>query len=256
MRTLAIAVLAVGVLGCGNPSSPRPGAASPEPALGGSLTVFAAASLAEALTDDKTQLLSVNRDLRLSFSFAGSQQVVAQVQAGAPADVAATADEASMQRLVSGNLVETPTTIARNLLEVVVAPGNPRKVRGLADLGRADLRVVLEDPAVPAGRYARQALDRKGLTVTPVSLELDVKSALQKVEGGEADAAIVYVTDVRSAGRRVTGVAIPADQNVVATYQAAVVRATAHAAAARAFVAQLQSGFGQQALRARGFSSP
>lgn len=253
---MAAAVGAIALLGCGSPGAGAPGGASPGAGLRGSLTVFAAASLTEALADDRGRLLSANRGLDVRFSFAGSQQLVAQIQAGAPADVVATADEATMQRLVAGNLVETPTTIAHNHLQVVVARGNPRSVRGLADLGRADLRVVLEDPAVPAGRYARQALERQGTKVTPVSLELDVKSAVQKVESGEADAAIVYVTDVRSAGSRVTGVAIPADQNVVATYQAAVVRATANVTAARAFVIQLESGTGQEALRARGFASP
>jgi molybdate transport system substrate-binding protein len=219
------------------------------------VTVFAAASLTEAFTDDKNRLTTANPGLTLTYSFAGSQQLVAQLQSGAPADVVATADQANMQKLVDANLVEAPRDFARNLLEIVVAPGNPKGVRGLSDLARSDLKVVLEDASVPAGKYGRQALQRQGVTVNPVSLELDVKSELQTVETGEADAGIVYVTDVKSAGSKAAGVAIPAEQNVVATYPVAVVTATTNHAAAQAFVDQLLSGAGQDALKARGFLS-
>jgi molybdate transport system substrate-binding protein len=220
------------------------------------VTVFAAASLTEAFTDDKNHLAPANPGLTVAYSFAGSQQLVAQIQSGAPADVVATADEANMQKLVAATLVETPRAFAANLLEIVVARGNPKGVRGLADLARSDLRVVLEDPSVPAGKYGRQALDTQGVKVNPVSLELNVKSELRKVETGEADAGIVYVTDVKSAGSKAAGVPIPAEQNVVATYPVAVVRATRNHAAAQAFVDQLLSGTGQDALKARGFLSP
>ena len=220
------------------------------------MTVFAAASLAEAFTDDKNYLAAASPDLSVNYSFAGSQQLVAQIQSDAPADVVATADQGTMQKLVAANLVETPRTFARNLLEIVVAAGNPKGVRGLSDLARSDLKVVLEDPSVPAGKYGRQALDKQGVKVNPVSLELNVKSELRKVETGEADAGIVYVTDVKSAGSKAAGVAIPEEQNVVATYPVAVVRATTNHAAAEAFVDQLLSGTGQDALTARGFLSP
>jgi molybdate transport system substrate-binding protein len=243
------------VAACGS-TSPGAAVATPSPKLSGSLTVFAAASLTEAFTDDKNRLTTANPLLSVTYSFAGSQQLVAQIQSGAPADVVATADATNMQKLVAANLVETPKDFARNLLEIVVAPGNPRGVKGLTDLARADLKVVLEDPSVPAGKYGRQALDRQGVKISPVSLELDVKSELQKVETGEADAGIVYVTDVKSAGTRATGVAIPAEQNVVATYPVAVVKATANHALAQVFVDQLITGTGQDALKARGFLSP
>jgi molybdate transport system substrate-binding protein len=241
---------------CGGSTSPGSVAATPSPRLSGSVTVFAAASLTEAFTDDKDHLAAANPGLTVTYSFAGSQQLVAQIQSGAPADVVATADETNMQKLVAANLVETPGIFARNLLEIVVASGNPKGVKGLPDLARSDLRVVLEDPAVPAGKYGRVALDKQGVKVNPVSLELNVKSELEKVERGEADAGIVYVTDVKSAGSKATGVTIPPDQNVVATYPVAVVRATTNRAAARAFVDQLISGTGQDVLQARGFLSP
>lgn len=244
------------MVACGSSTSGVPATATPLPKLAGSITVFAAASLTEAFTDDKTQLTRASPGFNITYSFAGSQQLVAQVEAGAPADVVATADEASMQKLLAANLVEVPKDFAANLLEIVVAKGNPRRVKKLADLSRADLKVVLADPSVPAGRYGRRALDRLGVKVTPVSLELDVKSELQKVEAGEADAGIVYVTDVKSAGARATGVEIPIDQNIVATYPVSVVKATGNHALAQAFVDQLISGTGQDALEARGFLSP
>ncbi|MDQ6746848.1 MAG: molybdate ABC transporter substrate-binding protein [Candidatus Dormibacteraeota bacterium] len=254
----ATAALGAGsvLAGCGSAASQSPAAATPARRLSGPVIVFAAASLTEALADDKRQLVSANPGLLITYSFAGSQQLVAQIQSGAPADVVATADQASMQTLVAGNLVETPRVFARNLLEIAVAPGNPKGVKALSDLARSNLRVVLEDPSVPAGKYGRQALDKQGVHVSPVSLELDVKSELQKVESGEADAGIVYATDVRSAGARATGVAIPPGQNVVATYPVAVVKAAGNHPLAQAFVDQLVSGTGQDALRARGFLAP
>ena len=256
-RSLPAALgLSLLLAGCGASAPSGPAAATPSPKLSGSAIVFAAASLTEAFTDDKNRLTTANPGLTVTYSFAGSQQLVAQIQSGAPADVVATADEANMQKLVAANLVETPEDFAKNLLEIVVAAGNPKGVKGLADLARSDLKVVLADPSVPAGKYARQALDRHGVKVNPVSLELDVKSELQKVEMGEADAGIVYVTDVQSAGARATGVAIPTNQNVVANYPVAVVKATPNRALAQAFADQLVSGTGQDALRARGFLSP
>jgi molybdate transport system substrate-binding protein len=220
------------------------------------LTVFAAASLTEAFTDERAQLVGASPGLRIAFSFAGSQQLVAQVESGAPADVVATADETSMGKLVTANLVDAPRDFARNRLEIVAAPGNPKRIRSLSDLSRPDLKVVLEDPSVPAGRYGRQVLDRQGVKVNPVSLELDVKSELEKVETGEADAGIVYVTDITSAGSRVSSVVIPADQNVIATYPVAVVRASTNGALAQAFVDQLLSRTGQETLISRGFLAP
>ena len=255
-RAASALLLGAALAACGAGSTAPSPSVTPAGALTGPVTVFAAASLTEAFNDDRARLVAGNPTLALSFSFAGSQQLVAQVIGGAPADVVATADPGTMQKMVSVGAVEAPQTFARNDLEIVVAPGNPKRVKGLADLARGDLRVVLADPAVPAGKYARQALDRQGLSVSPVSLELDVKSELQKVVGGEADAGIVYVTDVKSAASRASGVAIPPDQNVVTMYPVAVVRASAHHAAAQAFVDQLLSGAGRDALRAQGFLSP
>ena len=217
------------------------------------ITVFAAASLTEAFSAASSALPQV----RPTFSFAGSQQLVTQLSQGARADVVATADEASMQRLVDARLVELPVPFARTTLVIAVAPGNPKALTGLADLTRPDLDVVLADPSVPAGRYTRQVLDRAGVRVTPRSLELDVKATLAKVESGAADAAIVYATDVRGRNGRATAVAFPeADDPAVAVgYHIAVVSATGRRAAAQAFVAAAVGGPVRDVLVASGFAA-
>jgi molybdate transport system substrate-binding protein len=206
------------------------------------VTVVAAASLTEAFQDLGGA----------TFSFAGSQQLVAQVEAGAPVDVVATADDEAMDRLVRSGLVDRPRNFAGNRLAIAVEAGNPDRIAGLADLARPGLKVVLPDPAVPAGRYARQVLDRAGVVVRPVSLELDVKAVAAKVTAGEADAGIVYVTDV-AAGARVE---IPDGVNVTARYPVAVVRGTGNRAGAEAFVDRLLGPEGRAALAARGFLVP
>jgi len=229
------------------------GALSPTAARG-SVTVFAAASLTESFTDVKPVLESANPGLTVTYSFAGSGALVTQVTQGAPADVIATADGASMQKLVDAGLVEPPTRFAQNKLEILVAPGNPKGVTGLADLARPDLTYVAEDESVPAGRYTAQALQAAGISASPVSKEADVKSAVGKVTSGEADVTVVYVTDVNAAGTKVLGVVIPDAQNVVATYPIAVVKATANHAAASAFVDAIVKGAGKDALKKHGFA--
>lgn len=194
--------------------------------------------------------------LELTFSFAGSGALVAQVQEGAPADVIATADLASMQKLVDLGLVGEPVVFARNRLAILVAPGNPHDIDGLADLADPELKVVLADESVPVGRYAAGALDKAEVEVAPVSKELDVKSTAAKVTSGEADAAIVYASDVTAAGDRGEGVAIPDEHNVVAEYPVAVVWSTGNTAGAEAYIEDLVSGEGHKALRARGFLAP
>jgi len=259
VATLAMAV-SLAAAGCGSsgdggtaaPTTSGEGGRASAP-LSGSLTVLAAASLTESLNDTKATLTAANPGLSITYSFAGSQQLVSQVIAGAPADVVATADEESMAKLTTAGLVDPPRVFAENKLAIVVAPGNPKGVNGLADLARENLKVVLADPSVPAGKYSRQALDRAGVTVAPVSLEVDVKSVLRRVTSGEADAGVVYVTDVASAGASVTGVDIPDDQNVIARYPAAIVRATGNRESAQAYLDELSVGAGQTALLAHGF---
>jgi molybdate transport system substrate-binding protein len=234
-------------------SSTSAASSSSAPTATGSLTVFAAASLTEAFNDEQATLKASAPGLTITYSFAGSGALVTQIQHGAPADVIATADTASMKKLTDAGLVETPTTFAHNKLQILVAPGNPLGIKALGDLARSGIKLVLCDESVPAGKYATQALAAAGVTVSPVSKELDVKAAVAKVTGGEADVSIVYVTDVTAAGSKGQGVEIPDAQNVVADYPIAVVKATKNPVAAGAFIDAIVKGSGQDALKKRGF---
>jgi molybdate transport system substrate-binding protein len=249
LLTLTFALVASACGSDGSPAATPTSTSTTSPALSGPLTVFAAASLTEGFGDVK----AANPAADITFNLAGSQALVTQLTQGASADVVATADEKSMQKLVDAGLVDTPETFATNALEIVVAPGNPKHVRTLADLARPDLLVVLEDPSVPAGSYSQEVLRRAGVTVRPRSLELDVKATLARVTSGEADAAIVYVTDVQAAGDKASGVTIPTADNIVARYPVARLKASRHRSAAAAFIADLRRGAGAKALRARGF---
>jgi len=217
------------------------------------LTVFAAASLSESF-----QVLAAAFEARththVTFSFGASSLLATQLQQGAPADVLATADEVTMARVA--DLVDAPRPFAHNRLEIAVEKNNPRHVAKLSDLARSDLAVVLAAEQVPVGKYAREALAEAGVSVTPRSLEPDVKAVLNKVALGEADAGIVYATDVRAAAGKVDGVEIPESQNVVATYPIAVVRRSGEAAGAKAFVDFVLSPRGREILARFGFAPP
>jgi len=262
-RFRVVAVLALSLLAtssaCGRDTK-APTAAPPTsvgatvaPKATGWVSVFAAASLTESFNDLQTSLKTSDPGLNITYSYGASGMLVAQVTQGAPADVIATADTATMKKLTDASLVEAPVTFAKNRLEILVAPGNPKGVKALPDLARGDLKVVLGDDTVPVGKYGAQALAAAGVTVKPVSKELDVKAAVAKVTSGEADASIVYVTDVDAAGSKGQGVDIPDTQNVIAEYPIAVVRSTKNHAAAAAFVDSVVKGAGHTALRRRGF---
>lgn len=239
-------VLALTLIACGSTSKTTASTRR-------SLTVFAAASLTESFTDVRETLKTDDPGLSIRYSFAGSGALVAQMRQGAPADVIATADISSMTRLTEAGLVEKPAVFARNKLEILVEPGNPKKIEKLADLARGDLKLVLEDDSVPAGKYAAQVLRAAGVTAGPMSEEPDVKSAVAKVTGGEADVTIVYVSDVKAAGSKGQGVEIAAPQNVTAEYPIAVVKASKNRAAAVAFVHAISARTGQDALAEHGF---
>jgi molybdate transport system substrate-binding protein len=223
----------------------------------GSLTIFAAASLTEAFDDAKADLETTAPDLSVTNNFAGSQALATQIEQGAPADVFASADEKNMQRLQDADLVDAPQVFARNKLQIAVQPGNPKNIQSLADLQEPGVILVLADASVPAGNYARQAFEKAGLPEPqPASNELDVRATMAKLTSGEADAVIVYVTDVKAAGDKVEGIDIPDEHNVIATYPIAVVKETGNRAAAEAYVEEMVSGSGQQALQAHGFLPP
>lgn len=252
---VALVVGAAFLAGCGSGG----GNATTSPsttALSGTVSVFAAASLTDAFNALGASFQRANSGITLKFDFAGTPTLVTQIEQGAPADVFASADTANMDRLKGdGFTAGSPQVFARNKLEIVVAPGNPRGITGLGDLAKPGVIYITEAPTVPAGKYALQALKMAGVTVTPKSLETDVKSVVSKIELGEADAGIVYTTDVTAAGSKVSGVPIPDAVNVIATYPIVVVNATFHAAAANAFIAFVLSAAGQAKLQSFGFLS-
>ncbi|MEK6208541.1 MAG: molybdate ABC transporter substrate-binding protein [Chloroflexota bacterium] len=225
--------------------------------LTGSITVFAGSSLTDAFKNAGDELTKANPDARLTFNFGSSSTLATQIINGAPADVFASADDANMQKVVDAKLTDGPApAFVSNRLQIAVAPGNPKKIAGLADLARPDVVLVLAAPTVPAGRYALEALTKAGVSAKPVSQEVDVRAALNKVSLGEADAAVVYVTDVKSAAGRVTGVDIPEQHQVRARYPIVVIKDSKNARLARGFVDYLLSPAGQSVLATYGFSKP
>jgi molybdate transport system substrate-binding protein len=235
--TLAVALAALAGLACGGTASQGPP----------SVTVFAAASLTDAFN-------AMGRDsgLQVHLNFAGSPTLVTQIEQGARADVFASADTTNMERLrTDGFASGEPKVFAHNLLEIVVAPGNPKRIASLADLARPGVVYISAGPTVPAGKYAAQALAKAGVQVTPKSLETDVKAVLSKVQLGEADAGVVYATDVKAAGDRVTGVAIPDQENVIAVYPITAVKGAD--GSAHAFIDYVLSAAGQATLESFGF---
>ena len=246
----AAAAVALVLAGCGGDDEPSGGSS----AAPGELTVFAAASLTAAFTELGQRFTAANGGTKVTFNFAGSQALATQIQQAAPADVFASADTTSMDKVK--DLVGTPQPFASNLLAIVVEKGNPKGVRTLGDLAWSDLKVVLAAEEVPAGKYANQVLDQARVPVQPVSQEDNVKAVVTKVSLGEADAGLVYVTDVTAGGDKVEGVDIPQDQNVLATYPIATVKASQAPDQAQAFMDLVLSDEGQQVLERHGFLPP
>ncbi len=239
-----LAALALAATACGTASDTTAG----QPR---ELSVFAAASLTDAFTQLGSDFTAAHPDVKVSFNFAGSNDLVTQLQQGAPADVLATADEASMEN--AGGLTGRPQSFATNKLVIAAAPGDPEHITGLADLARKDIKVVLAAPEVPAGKYAAAVLGEAGVTVEPVSLEVSVKGVVTKVSLGEADAGIVYVTDVSAAKGAIDGVTIPDDQNVIASYPVATLNDSQSPDDAKAFMDFVLSDDGQKVLADYGF---
>ncbi|MET0458401.1 MAG: molybdate ABC transporter substrate-binding protein, partial [Ilumatobacteraceae bacterium] len=225
--------------------------------VAGDITVFAAASLTGSFTEIGAAFTVEHPDANVVFNFAGSSDLVAQINEGAPADVFASADQNNMTTLTdaAGNAGD-PVVFARNSLEIAVEPGNPNGITGVADLANPDLVIVTTAPEVPIGKYTQEVFTNAGVTVTPASFEADVKAVLNKVVLGEADAGVVYSTDVEAAGDAVTGVEIPADINVTPEYPIVATAAAPNAPGAAAFTEFVLGEAGQKILQSYGFSAP
>ncbi|MCA6095239.1 molybdate ABC transporter substrate-binding protein [Streptomyces sp. SCA3-4] len=218
------------------------------------LTVLAAASLTDVFKTAGAAYEKTRPGTKVTFSFAGSQELAAQVRQGAPADALVTADTKTMDGLKQET--NAPVAIAKNRLTIATAPGNPKKIEGLADLSKEGVKVVLAAPEVPAGRYSKKVLEAQHVDVRPVSQEPNVRAVLGKVSLGEADAGIVYVTDAAAARDKVATVTVPDAQNAVASYPAATLKASRHGDAAKEFVAWLTSPEARKILRDAGFQQP
>ncbi|MFJ8172824.1 molybdate ABC transporter substrate-binding protein [Streptomyces sp. NPDC094473] len=238
-------------------ASDSPGTASPSDELSGTVTVFAAASLKESFTTLGKEFEKAHPGTKVTFSFGGSDSLAASITGGAPADVFASASPKTMKIVTdAGDATGTPATFVRNQLEIATLPGNPDKISSLKDLTDSGLKVVLCDKEVPCGAAAQKSLDAAGLKLAPVSYEQDVKSALTKVELKEADAAVVYKTDVHAAGGKVEGVDFPESADAINDYPIAQLKDTQNADAAKAFIALVQSSEGQKVLTGAGFLKP
>jgi len=248
-RTSALIAVTVLVSACSGNGGP------PETALlNGSISVFAAASLTDSFKALGTAFQAAHAGTTVQFNFAGSPTLVTQIEQGASADVFAAADTTNMDRLKTDGLTAAAAQVfAHNKLEIVVAAGNPKGITGLADLAKPGVIYITAAPTVPAGKYALQILASAGVKVTPKSLETDVKSVVSKIELGEADAGIVYVTDVKAAAGKVTGVPIPDSVNVIATYPIVAVKGSTNLNLANAFIAYVLSADGQATLQSFGF---
>lgn len=218
------------------------------------LTVFAAASLTVPFTELEEVFEAAHPEVDVQIAYGGSSDLVEQIRQGAPADVFASADSATMEQLAE--LAVGAEVFATNTLEIAVPPGNPAGVRALADLARPGLRLVTCAPVVPCGAASERLAAQAGLTFTPVSEEQSVTDVLGKVAAGEAEVGLVYRSDVLTAAGDVEGLPLPEAAGIVNRYEATVVTEAGEPVLAEEFVALLLSEKGQRVIADAGFGTP
>jgi molybdate transport system substrate-binding protein len=250
MRLALLLCATLALAGCGSSGGPDGDAAD------ATVTVFAASSLKGAFTELGKQFEADHDGVEVVFSFAGSSDLVAQIEGGADADVVASADEANMDKLSADDLVGEPLLFASNTLEIAVPPGNPGRVENLDDLTDDSLKLVVCAPEVPCGAAATELAEKSGLTFKPVSEEQSVTDVLNKVISGEADAGLVYVTDVKAAGEEVEGVGVSEAEDVVNYYPVATVADSDEAELAQDFMDLVTGDEGARVLADAGFGKP
>jgi molybdate transport system substrate-binding protein len=264
MKTRALVALSAAativLAACGESSSDDPassGSSSAGGELSGTLTVFAAASLTDVFGELGDQLVADNPGLEVQFNFAGSSALATQLTQGAPADVFASANQTQMTVVTDAGLpAEEPTAFTENVLEIAVPADNPGNVTGLADFANPDLTLAVCAPDVPCGAAATQVFEAAGITAVPDTEEEDVRAALTKVQLGEVDAALVYASDVQSAGSDVEGIEFPESEDAVNEYPICLLAEAPNPGAAQAFIDLVLSDEGQEALEAAGFRAP
>lgn len=244
---LVAAAVAAGLAGCGAPAG----------GAGTTLTVFAAASLRAPFTALAGQFEAAHPGTTVTISFAGSSDLATQISQGAPADVFASADTKNMEKLGSAGLVEgTPTDFATNVLTIAVPPANPASITSFADLARPGVKAVICAAQVPCGAATKTLEQKTGTTLRPVSEESSVTDVLGKVVSGEADAGLVYVTDVRTAADKVKEIPFPEAAKAVNTYPIAAVRTSKNKDLAAEFIATVTGPEGRKVLSGAGFGTP
>jgi molybdate transport system substrate-binding protein len=259
LRAVVCAAVIVPVLAaCGSSGGgSSSGNSSASGKISGQLVVFAATSLTEAFDKIGAGFEKAHPDVTIKFNYNGSSSLAASINQGAPADVFASAAPANMKTVTdAGNAVGTPQTFASNTAEIMVEKGNPKKITSVKDLANSAVKVVVCAPAVPCGAVAEEVFKNAGVTVKPVSEETNVGGVVTKVTLGEADAGIVYVTDVKANEGKADGVPIPADQNAITEYPIAQVKGAPNATAAKAFISYVLGADGQKVLHSFGFKPP
>ncbi len=255
---VALAV-GLGVTACASAAPAPTATATKSAALSGTIQVYAASSLTAAFTTLAIDFEKANPGVTVLNTFNGSSTLVTQIQNGAPADVFASADTATMDKLTGAGLVSgTPPIFASNTMEIAVPKGNPAKITDFADLAKPAVKTVICAASVPCGAAALSLEQVTGVTITPVSQELAVTGVLSKVASGEADAGLVYVTDVKGAlpAGNIEGVTFTESSKVVNQYPIAALKTSKNAAAAKAFVAYITGTAGGALLKADGFATP
>ena len=256
-RVIAALTAAAALTACS--SSGNSGGSSTESSgggLSGSITVFAASSLTEAFGTLADQFKKAHPGTDITFDFDSSSTLASNITQGQNSDVFASASTSNMDTVVQAGDAENPTNFVSNTMEIATPSGNPAHIKTVGDLAKPGVTVALCDPAVPCGATAQQVFDNAKVTVKPKASEPDVKSTLAIVESKEVDAGMVYVTDVRAAGSKVTGVEIPSSVNATTTYPIAVLKNSGNHDLAQAWVDYVLSAAAQNVLLADGFSKP
>lgn len=254
---VAVGAAVLAAAGCGSADTGPAATGATGDAIDGSITVFAAASLKASFTELAEQFERAHPGSDVSLNLAGSSDLATQITEGAPADVFAAADTRNMATIdVAGLLAGEPVDFATNTLQLAVPPDNPAGITSLADAARPGVKTVVCAEQVPCGAATVKVEEAARVELTPVSEESSVTDVLGKVTSGQADAGLVYVTDVVAAGGAVLGIDVPESVSAVNTYPVAALGDSTDAVTAQAFVDFVSGPEGRAVLRAAGFGAP